>query len=213
MKRIVIALAAAALLVGAAPKGSESKWNVKKGSATIAAVTLLHEDGKARAEWKKDAKSSPIVFLSGDGKLWVRESGGDVESKDYEGGAEASIVPALIKNADKQAKLTIAGGYTATRTSLANKSIDAAEFTVRPKKGAAQRLARLSGDLFGPTTSGASATAGGRGASGSGLKLKDGGNYDELTKLENRDAEWKSKLDSALTEFQKDGKVGKERSE
>lgn len=213
MKRILAALAAAALLTAAAPSGTESKWIVKKGTASVATVTLLRNGTNARAEWKKDASSAPIVLISANGTLWIRESGGDVESKDYKGGVETSIVPALTRNAEKESKLTLAGGYVATRSSLASKSIDAAEFTVRPKKNAAQRLARLSGDLFGPTSSKSSATAGGRGASGSGLKLKDGGDYDELAKLENRDSEWKSKLDAALTEFQKDGKVGKERSE
>lgn len=218
MKRLVVnfvmAVAAAALLVAAAPNGTESKWDVKKGSTTIATVTLLRAGNAARAEWKADAKSAPIVLISGEGTLWIRESGGDVQSKDYKGGVETSVVPGIMKSGEKTAKLTLGGGYVAIRTSIASKNIDASEFTLRPKKTATQRLARLSGDLFGSSTaSGASATAGGRGASGSGLKLKDGGDYDELAKLENRDAVWKAKLDAALAEFQKDGKIGKERSE
>jgi hypothetical protein len=213
MKRIVMAVAALALLAAAPTPGTESKWEVKKGKATVATVTLLRSGANSRAEWKANAKAAPIVLLSGQGTLWVRQGGGDVESKDYKGGAETSIVPGLMKNGDHDAKLALAGGYTATRLSLTKVSLDPATFTIRPKKGAAQRLARLSGDLFGPTSSSASATAGGRGVGGSGLKLKDGGNYDALTKLEDRDAGWKTKLDGALTEFQKDGKVGKERSE
>ena len=214
MKRLVIAIAAAALLMAAAPNGTESKWDVKKGSTTVATVTLLRAGSGQRAEWKTSAKAAPIVLIAAEGTLWIRESGGDVQSKDYKGGIETSIVPGIMKSGEKAAKVDLAGGYVATRTSLVSRNIDASEFTVRPKKTATQRLARLSGDLFGSsTTSGASATAGGRGAGGSGLKLKDGGDYDQLTKLENRDAAWKTKLDAALAEFQKDGKVGKERSE
>ena len=208
-----MAVAALALVAATVTTGTESKWEVKKGKATIAMVTLLRNGTNARAEWKADAKSAPIVLISGQGTLWIRQSGGDVESKDYRGGIETSIVPGLMKDSERHAKLTLGGGYTATRLSLVNRNVGASEFTIRPKKGAAQRIARLSGDLFGSTSSNASATAGGRGVGGSGLKLKDGGDYDALTKLENRDAEWKTKLDDALAEFQKDGKVGKERSE
>jgi len=89
--------------------------------------------------------------------------------------------------------------------------MDAALFTVRPKKAAASRLARLSGDLLGPSDKSVSATAGGRGVGGSGLKFADGGDYNALEKLEARDAGWKATIAAALGEFQKDGKVGKER--
>jgi len=103
--------------------------------------------------------------------------------------------------------------YTLTRTSLSSSFADAATFAVRPKKGAASKLARLSGDLLGPSDTSVSATAGGRGAGTTGLKLKDGGDYAAVEKLEKRDKAWKAKLDDALTDFQKSGKVGKARED
>jgi hypothetical protein len=103
--------------------------------------------------------------------------------------------------------------YVLTRTSLTSSSADASTFAIRPKKGAASRLARLSGDLLGPSDTSVSATAGGRGAGNTGLKLKDGGDYAAVEKLEKRDAGWKTKLDAALTDFQKSGKVGKSRED
>ncbi len=103
--------------------------------------------------------------------------------------------------------------YTLARTSMSTSSADAATFAIRPKKGAASRLARLSGDLLGPSDTSVSATAGARGAGNKGLKLKDGGDYTAVEKLENRDEAWKKKLDTALTDFQKSGKVGKARED
>ena len=99
--------------------------------------------------------------------------------------------------------------YTVTRYLLSSSNADASNFAIRPKKGAASRLARLSGNLLGPSDTSVSATAGGRGVGTKGLKLNDGGDYDAVTKLENRDAAWHARLDSALASFQKNGKVGK----
>jgi len=101
--------------------------------------------------------------------------------------------------------------YTLTRSSFGTSNADASNFAVRPKKGAASRLAALSGSLLGPSDASVSAGAAGRGAGEKGLKLKDGGDYDAVLKLENRDAKWHAKLDDALADFQKQGKVGKER--
>jgi hypothetical protein len=103
--------------------------------------------------------------------------------------------------------------YALTRTSLNSSNAPSSTFAVKPKKGAASRLARLSGDLLGPSDTSVSATAGGRGAGQVGLKLKDGGDYAAVEKLERRDMAWKKKLDSALEEFQKQGKVGKARED
>ncbi|HEX7155351.1 MAG TPA: hypothetical protein VF618_28045 [Thermoanaerobaculia bacterium] len=109
----------------------------------------------------------------------------------------------------------VTGGatYTLTRTTHSTSTADASNFTVRPKKGSASRLAKLSGNLLGPSDSNVSATAGTRGAGTKGLKLADGGNYKAVEELENRDAKWRAKLDSALEDFQKEGKVGKGRDE
>jgi hypothetical protein len=102
---------------------------------------------------------------------------------------------------------------TLKRTSVSSSSADAATFAIRPRKSAASKLARLSGDLLGPSDTSVSATAGGRGAGTTGLKLKDGGDYTAVAKLEKRDAAWKAKLDKALTDFQKTGQVGKARED
>ncbi|MCU1347496.1 MAG: hypothetical protein JWO56_526 [Acidobacteria bacterium] len=103
------------------------------------------------------------------------------------------------------------GKYTLTRTSLSASKAAADSFTIRPKKSAGSRLARLSGDRLGSSDTSVSATAGGRGVGHEGMKLADGGDYAAVQKLEKRDAAWRAKLDAALAEFQKDGKVGKER--
>ncbi|MEA2274978.1 MAG: hypothetical protein QOI98_3686 [Solirubrobacteraceae bacterium] len=101
--------------------------------------------------------------------------------------------------------------YTLTRTSFGSSNADASNFAIRPKKGAASRLTALSGSLLGPSDASVSAGAAGRGAGEKGLKLKDGGDYDAVLKLENRDANWRAKLDDALVQFQQEGKVGKDR--
>jgi hypothetical protein len=103
------------------------------------------------------------------------------------------------------------GKYTLTRTSLSTSKAAADSFAIRPKKSAGSRLARLSGDLLGSSDSSVSATAGGRGVGHEGMQLADGGDYAAVQKLEKRDAAWRAKLDAALAEFQKDGKIGKER--
>jgi len=103
------------------------------------------------------------------------------------------------------------GRYTLTRTSLSASKAAADSFAIRPRKSAGSRLARLSGDLLGSSDASVSATAGGRGVGHEGMKLADGGDYSAVQKLEKRDAAWRAKLEAALAEFQKDGKVGKER--
>src|SRR5205085_2744639 len=84
--------------------------------------------------------------------------------------------------------------YIATRSSFGTSNADATNYAVRPKKGSASRLAALSVSLLGPSDASVSAGAAGRGAGEKGLKLKDGGDYDAVLKLENRDAKWHAKL-------------------
>ncbi|HEX8255759.1 MAG TPA: hypothetical protein VF846_21650 [Thermoanaerobaculia bacterium] len=201
---------------------TESKWTVTKGGTAAGTVTLLTSKSSARAEFRATPKSPVIVFLGGpDGKVWVRESGGDVELSAYKGGAEKSIVPALLftdakakyAKDDKGTSQVDVNGFVAKRTSFAVSKADASNFAVRPKKGAASRLARLSGDLLGPSQSTVSATAGGRGVGTKGLKLADGGDYAAVEAVENRDAAWAEKMSDALADFQKDGKVGKGREQ
>lgn len=200
---------------------TESKWTVRKGGTAAGNVTLLTSANGVRGEYRSSAKSPVVVFLGGnDGKVWVRQTGGDVELASYKG-SETRFLPALLF-ADSKAKYTKdakgtaqvdVNGYVLTRSSLAASNADASNFAIRPKKGAASRLARLSGDLLGPSNATVSATAGGRGVGTKGLKLADGGDYAAVEAIENRDAAWAESMSDALAEFQKDGKVGQGRDQ
>lgn len=213
MKNATTAVLALLLFAGAAGSVTETKWSVTSGSTAAGTITMLSGPQGIRTEWKKDPKAAPVVFLFVGGKTWVRETGGDIELDTYKGGVEKTVVPALMK-ADWSKSATIkADAYTLKRTSMSSSNADASNFAVRPKKGAASRLARLSGDLLGPSSSGVSGTAGTRGAGREGLKLKDGGDYEAVERIDKRDAKWSSTMDKALAEFQKDGKVGKQREE
>ena len=226
MKRIlaVMSLAIAAATIAAPPlfdAATESKWLVSKGAQQAGSVTLLTSKSGVRAEWRAAGAKAPVVFLGSNQKIWVRESGGDVELSAWKGGAEKEIVAALLY-ADAKAKYTKDAkgasevqhaGFVAKRTSLTTSTADASNFVVRPKKSATSRLARLSGDLLGPSQSKTSATAGGRGVGTKGLKLNDGGDYAAVEAVENRDAAWSQNMDEALAEFHKQGKVGKGRDE
>ncbi len=220
MTRILFSAILAAASLFSIP--TESKWTVTKGTTTAGTVTLLTSAKGVRAEWRASAPKSPlIVFLGQSDKVWVRETGGDVELSAYKGGMEKSIIPALLftdakarytKDAKGPSVVEVAG-YKLTRKSLASSNADASNFAIRPKKSAATRLASLSGGLLGPSQSTVSATAGGRGVGTKGLKLADGGDYAAVESLEIRDAGWKEKMDDALAAFQKEGKVGKARED
>jgi hypothetical protein len=225
---------------------SESKWSVSRGKTAAGTITLLTGSQGTRGEWRGTGQSASTVFLGGQGRVWQRVPGGDVELATISATTTENLtVPALllpftISGSEKVnvkdgkpssysyrgAKATYRydakglagvditnadGTYTLTRTSLSTSRAAADTFTIRPKKTAASRLASLSGDLLGSSDNSVSATAGGRGAGHEGLKLKDGGDYDQVAKLEKRDKAWRAKLDDALREFQKSGKVGKER--
>ncbi|HET7435860.1 MAG TPA: hypothetical protein VFN10_14225 [Thermoanaerobaculia bacterium] len=219
----LVLLAPAAFAAPLFSSATESKWSVSKGTAAAGTITLLTSSNGVRAEWRGTAAKSPVVIFLGskDNKIYVRQPGGDVELAAYKGGAESSIVPALVftdakatykKDAKGASEVTV-NGYTATRTSFGTSNADAANFTINPKKGASSRLARLSGDLLGTSQGTVSATAGTRGAGTKGLKLADGGDYGAVEKVENRDAKWLTKMPDALAEFQKDGKIGKARED
>ena len=245
---VVLAVATAALLVAAAPplfkSPTESKWAVTSGGKTIANVTVLTDGKSIRAEWKP-ASGATVAFIGTNDKLWARQSGGDVELANHRGGAEKSVLPALMlpfttRSTDKvvskdgkirtysytgesateaaytydatgASQIGITAGanqYTLKRTSsAAPKLADASIYAVHPRKGAVSQISRLAGDLFAPSDTKVSATAGGRGVTQ--IKaLNDGGDYAALQKLEERDAQRTAKLSEALTEFQKEGKVG-----
>jgi hypothetical protein len=243
MHNLVLAVLAAVSLIGG---NTESKWTVTRGKSTVGTITLLTSPNGTRAEWKGAGQPATIIFLGGNGKVWVRTTGGDVElatissSKVENTVSPALLLPFTTSAADaldskdgKPSSYSYRGSkatysydakgplkievksagqtFTLTRTALTSSNADASNFTIRPKKGAASRLARLSGDLLGPSDTSVAATAGGRGVGTKGLKLNDGGDYSAVEKLENRDAGWKEKMGAALSEFQKDGKVGKSR--
>jgi hypothetical protein len=207
---VLLSVAAVAALAGS---GTESKWKVTHGTKAVATITLLTSSAGIRAEWS--AGSAPLVFLRVKNETWVRQTGGDVELAGYTGSEEKSIVPALMAvDPSVEKVLKVNAGtttYTVTRTSFGPSNADDSNFVVRSKKGSSSKIAKLSGDLFGSSSSGVSATAGGRGVGNSGMKLKDGGDYDAVATLEKRDSAWKGNLDEALKQFQKSGKVGKER--
>lgn len=216
MKRLgMIVLLAFAAVAAFASNETESKWTVSLGTKYVGKITVLSSSYGERAEWS--AGAAPVIFLRVKGQTWVRQTGGDVELASYKGGIEKSIVPPVIAADPKSDKLLIVKvkvdgkEYSAKRTSVGPSNADASNFTVNSRKSASSKISRLSGDLFGSSSSGVSATAGGRGVGNSGMSLKDGGNYTAVADLEKRDEKWKNNLDEALKEFQKSGKVGKER--
>jgi hypothetical protein len=238
MTRLMTAVVLFAATAVAAPPlfnaSTESKWSVTKSGKAVGTITLLTTPSAARAEWKSDAKSPAAVYLTSDGKVWLRTPGGDVDFATISATTpENMAVSALLLPTGKPATHSYRGGkatykydangpssidvtfggatYAMTRTSFGKSNADASNFTVRPKTSAASRLSHLSGSLLGSSDASVSAGAAGRGAGEKGLKLKDGGDYDAVLKLENRDAKWKQKLDDALAKFQSEGKVGKER--
>src|SRR5688500_7487239 len=92
---LLLATTAAAASLFSTP--TESKWKVTKGATSAGTVTLLTGAKGVRAEWRASAPKSPvIVFLGSNNKVWVRETGGDVELATYKGAIEKSIVPALL---------------------------------------------------------------------------------------------------------------------
>jgi len=126
----------------------------------------------------------------------------------YNSGAPARVTYQYDAKGVSAATVTSGGKtYQLQRTSMAPGGSSAALYEVRPRKGAATKIARLSGDLFGPTDRSVSATAGGRGVD-KGPAFADGGDYEALSKLEARDDTWKENLEAALTEFQDEGNVG-----
>lgn len=223
---LMVLLAAGAPLLN---PGTESKWKVMKGAAQLGTITVLTSSSASRAEWKTSDKAAPEVFIGTGGKSWMRTTGGDIEVSALKadlpqriivpallapyGGASTAKVDADAKGATKLTIKSSAGTYTLTRTSITTSNADASNFAVRPKKTAASRLSRLTGDLLGPSDTSVAATAGGRGVGTKGLHLADGGDYDAVEKLENRDANWDKKLDKSLAEFQHSGKVGRSRGE
>lgn len=199
-----------------------------KSSASAPAVIYIAANGKI---WMKSAggdvelsttTSSSIdrivtpalllpVTLSA--KDRVTPKSGAVASYEYNPGTAAKA--SYRHDASGAVSVDIKAGtqaYALMRTSHAAKAAPAAMFEVRPRAGTTTRMARLAGDLFSPSDSSVSATAGTRGVD-RGEEFADGGDYAALAALEARNARWKGSLDDALAEFQKDGNVGRARGD
>ncbi|HVR42401.1 MAG TPA: hypothetical protein VMS56_03055 [Thermoanaerobaculia bacterium] len=109
-------LCAAVLLVAAPPLfrgAAESSWEV--AGVDAASVTVLTDGRSVRAEWNAGS-GAPIVFIATEGKIWVRDGGGDVELAQWRGGDEKIVVPALLLPYTTTAKdrTTLAGGNVET---------------------------------------------------------------------------------------------------
>lgn len=144
--------------------------------------------------------------VSGSDKLTFEK--GKTASYEFNTGAHTRAVYQYDAKGLSAATVTSGGKtFQLQRTSLAPGGSSSALYEVRPRKGAATKIARLSGDLFGPADRSVSATAGGRGVE-KGASFADGGDYNALSLLEARDEIWKKNLEAALTEFQDEGKVG-----
>lgn len=139
----------------------------------------------------------------------VEVKGGKVASYAFKAGA---AVKATYKHdAEGVSQVEVAAGgktYVLARSTLGRLTVnDPKMFAIRPRKAAATQIARLAGDLFGPSDPKVSATAGARGV-GRGPGFADGGNYDALVQLETLQQERATRMETALQEFQKAGKVG-----
>lgn len=107
MRRAAWFLALVAVAAFAAPplfqSPTESVWDVVSGGKAAGKITLLTDGKSSRAEWSAGS-GAPVVFLAADGKVWVREDGGDVELASWRGGIEKELVPALLLPSTTSAK-------------------------------------------------------------------------------------------------------------
>ena len=119
MKRIAWVVVLAAAVALAAPSlfqsPTESTWAVASGGKSLATVTLITDGASVRAEWKA-ASGAPAVFIGTNGKLWLKQAGGDIELAAAPASVEKQVVPALLLPylADAKAKTTLAAGKVAT---------------------------------------------------------------------------------------------------
>lgn len=230
MSVVLAATTAYAAAPGVVASGTESKWTVTTNGKAAGTMTLLTSATAARAEWKAAGgkAGSTTVYLADGSKVWLRATGGDVDlatisANPIEHAAASALLAsgrpssANVRGAHaaythdaKGAMKIVLGTTTLMRTSLTSSTADASNFIIKPKSSAGARLAGLT-NLLGSSDASVSATAGSRGVGTKGLKLADGGDYDAVARLEARDAKYHANIDTALTEFQKAGKVGKER--
>ena len=122
MKRllIVVAVALLAVAVYAAPplfsSASRSEWTVSDGKATIATATLTTDGTKSRVDWKPTSGAT-VTYIARDGKIYVKNSGGDLDLGAHKG-SEKSIVPALLlpTQTAKKDKVTATGAVISAYT-------------------------------------------------------------------------------------------------
>ena len=87
--------------------GAAGRWIVRtKGKpeaignavkAAVGTITLLTNAKGTRAEWKATGQPATIIFLGGNGKVWVRTPGGDVELATISNSnIENTVAPALL---------------------------------------------------------------------------------------------------------------------
>jgi hypothetical protein len=229
---VMCAAAAYAAAPGVVSPGTQSTFNVTSGGKTLGMMTLLTSTSAARAEWKPSSGGKAVattVYIADGKTVWLRATGGDVDLATFSNNFFQHVAAEALLASGRPASATIRGmkvtytydskgatrieigATTLTRMTMATSNADASNFVVRPKSSSGSRLAALTGSLLGPSDKSVSATAGTRGAGQKGLKLADGGDYGAVEKLENRDANWRAKLDDALAAFQREGKVGKSR--
>lgn len=147
----------------------------------------------------------PVTTAASD-KVEVKD--GKVASYAFK--ADAAVKATYKHDAEGVSRVEVAAGknYLLERSTLGKLTVnDPKMFAIRPRKAAPAQIARLAGDLFGPSDPKVSATAGARGV-GRGPGFADGGNYDALVQLETVQQERAAKMEDALQEFQKAGKVG-----
>jgi hypothetical protein len=148
----------------------------------------------------------PVMTAASD-KVDLKD--GKVSSYAFKADAAVKAIYKHDSDGPSQVDVTTGGKtYSLSRSTLGKLTVnDPKMFAVRPRKAAPSQIARLAGDLFGPSDPKVSATAGARGV-GRGPGFADGGDYDALVKLEELQQERAARMEQALGEFQNAGKVG-----
>jgi hypothetical protein len=186
--------------------GSDSKIWVRQSSGDVDLATYRGGNDKIVVP----ALLLPFTTSEGDK---VELKSGKASTYSYKLGS--SVSAKYTWDAKGPSAITVAAGaksYSVTRTSAQKLAAnDASLYAVHPKKGAATQMSKLAGNLFGKSDTSVSATAGPRGAGEKGLKFSDGGNYEAVKAIEDRDEASKQQMQQELLRFQKEGKIGQAR--
>lgn len=196
-------------------RSSRAEWSSGKGAPTVFIAT----DGKvwvrasggdvALGDWKGSGKQVIPALL-------LPTTSTPRDKVDLAGGhprayAFGDSVAAYRFDETGPVSIEVKSGaehWVLTRKSAVKASSDPSLYEVRAKKGGIGRLAKLSDNLLGPADTSVSATAGGRGVE-KGARFADGGDYNALAAVETTDDEIDASLETELTRFQKEGKVGR----